>query len=39
MLFMWGICLFGLHSLESICGYIELYLFASSVQCLKLDYL
>lgn len=22
MLFMWGICLFGLHSLESVCGCI-----------------
>lgn len=22
----------------SICGYIDLYLFATSVQCLKLDY-
>lgn len=33
-----SICLFGLYSMESICGYIDLYLFAASVQCLKLDY-
>lgn len=33
-----SICLFGLYSMESTCGYIDLYLFAASVQCLKLDY-